>query len=187
LIRRLRNERRIQGRDPASEREIYLRWKRGMNIHLALDCQMTNKARYEKKAVPKSLMLKTWGRFIHDYVSNPGIWSHIPLSQLQPDSLGQIVRCLIMEHGAYVLHYMHHVPPCQLQAGIWPKSGILSCNLSRIWQNKAEYGETWWNLVGMWHFMREYGILNQNVAGMWCFKPECGRYIGCCRKEEYQS
>ncbi|KAJ6606699.1 hypothetical protein B0H10DRAFT_1956864 [Mycena sp. CBHHK59/15] len=53
-------------------------------------------------------------------------------------------------------------------------SGILSCNLSRIWQNKAEYGETWWNLVGMWHFMREYGILNRNVAGMWCFKPECG-------------
>ncbi|KAJ6563175.1 hypothetical protein B0H10DRAFT_1966268 [Mycena sp. CBHHK59/15] len=24
------------------------------------------------------------------YVSNPGIWSHIPLSQLQPDTLGQI-------------------------------------------------------------------------------------------------
>ncbi|KAJ6603797.1 hypothetical protein B0H10DRAFT_636311 [Mycena sp. CBHHK59/15] len=37
------------------------------------------------------------------YVSNPGMWSHIPLSQLQPESLGQIVRYLIMEHGAYLL------------------------------------------------------------------------------------
>ncbi|KAJ7477749.1 hypothetical protein B0H11DRAFT_1726286, partial [Mycena galericulata] len=50
LIWRLRNERRIQGRDPASVREIQLRWARQINMRLALDCrQMTNKRRYEKK------------------------------------------------------------------------------------------------------------------------------------------
>ncbi|KAJ6571550.1 hypothetical protein B0H19DRAFT_937362, partial [Mycena capillaripes] len=66
LIWRLRNERQIQGKDPASEREIFSRWKSCLNIRLALACQMTNKHRYAKKAVPKPLVLKTWGEVIQD-------------------------------------------------------------------------------------------------------------------------
>ncbi|KAJ6573314.1 hypothetical protein B0H10DRAFT_1964089 [Mycena sp. CBHHK59/15] len=79
------------------------------------------------------------------YVSNPGIWSHFPLSQLQPDTLGQIVRYLIMEHGAYVLHYMHHVPPCQLQnSGHLSKvlMVILNQNLWILKKKKIEGGVT---------------------------------------------
>ncbi|KAJ7150050.1 hypothetical protein C8R43DRAFT_842230, partial [Mycena crocata] len=60
LIWRLRNERRIQGRDPASEREIHMRWKRTMNIRLSVDRLRTNDKRYAKKALPKSLVLQTW-------------------------------------------------------------------------------------------------------------------------------
>ncbi|KAJ7467220.1 hypothetical protein B0H11DRAFT_1732888, partial [Mycena galericulata] len=41
LIWHVRNERRIQGKDPASVREIQLRWTRMMNMRLDLDCQMT--------------------------------------------------------------------------------------------------------------------------------------------------
>ncbi|KAJ6564352.1 hypothetical protein B0H19DRAFT_1285751 [Mycena capillaripes] len=48
LIWRLRNERRLQGKDTASEREIYQRWKNALNIRLALDCHMTDKKRYKK-------------------------------------------------------------------------------------------------------------------------------------------
>lgn len=62
----LRNERRIQGKDPAPKCEIYRRWQTRLNVHLAIDCQMTNKGRYEKKAIPKSLILKTWGKVIQD-------------------------------------------------------------------------------------------------------------------------
>jgi ribonuclease HI len=59
LIWRLRNERRLQGKEPASEREITLRWRKTMNLRLELDCQMTN-ARWAWKAISKSLVLKTW-------------------------------------------------------------------------------------------------------------------------------
>ncbi|KAJ7738922.1 hypothetical protein B0H16DRAFT_1729606 [Mycena metata] len=42
------------------------RWRSCLNIRLALDCQMTNKSRYTNKAMPKSLILKTWGEVIQD-------------------------------------------------------------------------------------------------------------------------
>ncbi|KAJ7934405.1 hypothetical protein B0H13DRAFT_1855297 [Mycena leptocephala] len=63
---RLRNERRIQGRDAASEREITQRWTRAINIRLALDCQMTNRTRFGRKAIAKSLVLKTWSNVLRD-------------------------------------------------------------------------------------------------------------------------
>lgn len=74
LIWRIRNERRIQGRDPASEREIQLRWTKQINIRLALDREMTDKTRYGKKAVPKSLVLKTWSKVIQDEDTLPEDW-----------------------------------------------------------------------------------------------------------------
>ncbi|KAJ6485452.1 hypothetical protein C8R47DRAFT_980195 [Mycena vitilis] len=78
LIWRLRNERRIQAKDEASEREIFQRWQSALNIRLALDCQMTNKTRYEKKALPKSLVLKTWSGVIQHEDTLPDDWTGEP-------------------------------------------------------------------------------------------------------------
>ncbi|KAJ7448882.1 hypothetical protein B0H11DRAFT_1743994, partial [Mycena galericulata] len=74
LIWRLRNEHRIQGKDPASVREMQLRWTRMINMRLDLDCQMTNKWRYEKKA----LVLKTWSKLIRNEDTLPADWTGEP-------------------------------------------------------------------------------------------------------------
>ncbi|KAJ7172881.1 ribonuclease H-like protein [Mycena crocata] len=75
LIWRLRNERRIQGKDAASEREIHMRWKRTMNIRLAVDCLRSNQTRYAKKATPKSLVIKTWTGVILNEDTLPADWT----------------------------------------------------------------------------------------------------------------
>ncbi|KAJ7125577.1 hypothetical protein C8R43DRAFT_958316 [Mycena crocata] len=75
LIWRLQNERRIQGKDAASEREIYLRWKKAMNIRLDLDCRMINKNRYGNKAVAKPLVLSTWTGVLQNEDTLPADWT----------------------------------------------------------------------------------------------------------------
>jgi hypothetical protein len=60
LIWRLRNERRIQQKDPASLPEIRNRWLKIINNRLALDCAMTDKFKYERKALQMSLVKATW-------------------------------------------------------------------------------------------------------------------------------
>ncbi|KAJ7096497.1 ribonuclease H-like protein [Mycena crocata] len=75
LIWRLRNERRIQGKDAASEREIRMRWKRTINIRLGVDCLRSNEKKYAKKATPKSLVLKTWTGVLLNEDTLPADWS----------------------------------------------------------------------------------------------------------------
>ncbi|KAJ7916585.1 hypothetical protein B0H13DRAFT_1609160, partial [Mycena leptocephala] len=57
---------------------IQLRWARQINMRLALDCQMTNKGRYEKKALKKSLVLKTWSKIIRNEDTLPADWTGEP-------------------------------------------------------------------------------------------------------------
>ncbi|KAJ7033898.1 ribonuclease H-like protein [Mycena alexandri] len=60
LIWRLRNERVIQRKGPASLPEIRNRWLKIVNNRLAMDCAMTNGFKFEKKALKMSLVKKTW-------------------------------------------------------------------------------------------------------------------------------
>ncbi|KAK6988350.1 hypothetical protein R3P38DRAFT_2418546, partial [Favolaschia claudopus] len=52
LIWQLRSERRIQGKDPASEREISMRWAKAINLRLELDKEMADKHKWGRKATP---------------------------------------------------------------------------------------------------------------------------------------
>ncbi|KAJ6619315.1 hypothetical protein B0H10DRAFT_2026894 [Mycena sp. CBHHK59/15] len=54
LIWRLRNERVIQEKDAASDREIQNRWRKAVNSRLNLDCVLTNDGKYGKKASLKN-------------------------------------------------------------------------------------------------------------------------------------
>ncbi|KAJ7042635.1 hypothetical protein C8F04DRAFT_945833, partial [Mycena alexandri] len=56
LVWRLRNERVIQEKLPASQNEIHNRWLGAMNIRLKLDCTLTNAEKYGKRALKKDLV-----------------------------------------------------------------------------------------------------------------------------------
>jgi hypothetical protein len=66
LIWRLRNERVINQKDPASHREIHNRWLKQINNRLALDCAMTDERKYDKKAIKVSLVKRTWRKVLKD-------------------------------------------------------------------------------------------------------------------------
>ncbi|KAJ7683356.1 hypothetical protein B0H17DRAFT_941990, partial [Mycena rosella] len=74
LIWRLRCERVIQEKDPASAREIHNRWLRTINNRLGLDRAMTNEGRYGKRAIKKSLVLKTWRKTLKNERNLPKDW-----------------------------------------------------------------------------------------------------------------
>ncbi|KAK7016573.1 hypothetical protein R3P38DRAFT_2377907, partial [Favolaschia claudopus] len=74
LIWRLRNERRIQGKDPASEREITMRWMKAINLRLELDREMADRQKWGRKAAPKSLTLKTWRGVLLNEDTLPDDW-----------------------------------------------------------------------------------------------------------------
>ena len=78
LIWKLRNERVIQGKDAASEREIQNKWCKAINNRLNLDCILTN-MRYGKKAIKKSLVKHTWRKVLKDEDRHRGhpIWYQI--------------------------------------------------------------------------------------------------------------
>ncbi|KAJ7661175.1 hypothetical protein B0H17DRAFT_953751 [Mycena rosella] len=67
LIWRLRCERVIQEKDLASAREIHNRWLKTINNRLGLDG-------YGKKAIKKSLVLKTWQRVLKNERNLPKNW-----------------------------------------------------------------------------------------------------------------
>ncbi|KAJ7763291.1 hypothetical protein B0H16DRAFT_1883688 [Mycena metata] len=75
LIWRLRNERVIQEKPPASLVEIHNRWLRTMNIRLKLDCALTDAGKYEKKALKKDLVLKTWVKVLKNEANLPKDWT----------------------------------------------------------------------------------------------------------------
>ncbi|KAJ7728526.1 hypothetical protein B0H16DRAFT_1241223, partial [Mycena metata] len=74
LIWRLRNERVIQEKDPASQNEIHNRWLRAMNLRLKFDCAMTNAEKYGKRALRKDLVQKTWVRVLKNETTLPRDW-----------------------------------------------------------------------------------------------------------------
>ncbi|KAJ7046841.1 hypothetical protein C8F04DRAFT_937485 [Mycena alexandri] len=75
LVWRLRNERVIQEKPPASLDEIHNRWLRTMNIRLKLDCALTNAVKYGTRALKKSLVLKTWVKVLKNEVNLPKDWT----------------------------------------------------------------------------------------------------------------
>ncbi|KAJ7631509.1 hypothetical protein B0H17DRAFT_962323 [Mycena rosella] len=74
LIWRLHCERVIQEKDLASAREIHNRWLKTINNRLGLDRAMTNDGKYGKKAIKKSLVLKTWQRVLKNERNLPKNW-----------------------------------------------------------------------------------------------------------------
>ncbi|KAJ7705112.1 hypothetical protein B0H16DRAFT_1827601 [Mycena metata] len=75
LVWRLRNERVIQGKPPASLREIQNRWLRTMNVRLKLDCALTDAGKYGKKALKKDLVIKTWVKVLKNEENLPKDWT----------------------------------------------------------------------------------------------------------------
>jgi ribonuclease HI len=74
LIWRLRCETRIQKKDPPARAAIRNRWLKTMNSRLAIDCAMTNKSKYEKRALKISLVKNTWKRTLKDERSLARDW-----------------------------------------------------------------------------------------------------------------
>ncbi|KAJ7594805.1 ribonuclease H-like protein [Mycena floridula] len=60
------NERVIQEKDLAANREIRSRWTCAMSNRLAIDCLMTNKKKYSSKAISKLLVLRTWQKVLYE-------------------------------------------------------------------------------------------------------------------------
>jgi hypothetical protein len=60
-----------------SKQEIHNRWIHVINRRLALDQAMTN-TRYGKKALDKSLVLRTWSGVLKDEASLPEDWIRQP-------------------------------------------------------------------------------------------------------------
>jgi ribonuclease HI len=66
LIWRVRNERVIQNAGLASSAKIRNRWLKTINNRLAIDCAMTDKLKYGKKALKASLVKGTWRKTLKD-------------------------------------------------------------------------------------------------------------------------
>ncbi|KAJ7702212.1 hypothetical protein B0H17DRAFT_923448, partial [Mycena rosella] len=75
LIWRLRCEQVIQEKPPASGHEIHNRWLSQINNRLGLDRAMTNDHKYGKKAIKKSLVLKTWCKVLKNEDKLPKDWT----------------------------------------------------------------------------------------------------------------
>ncbi|KAJ7872983.1 hypothetical protein B0H13DRAFT_1633645 [Mycena leptocephala] len=75
LIWRLKSERVINGKDPPTESEIRNRWAHTLNMRITVDCLLTNKAKYGKKALKKSLVLRTWANVLRDEDRLPPDWT----------------------------------------------------------------------------------------------------------------
>ncbi|KAJ7610555.1 hypothetical protein DFH06DRAFT_1246080 [Mycena polygramma] len=75
LIWKLRNERVIGNKGTASTREIHNRWCKSINNRLALDCALTNKAKYGKKSLRKDIVRKTWCKILRNEDRLPEDWT----------------------------------------------------------------------------------------------------------------
>lgn len=74
LIWKIRNDRVINEKDPASEREIRHRWVYTMNNRLEMDCLLSD-AKYGSKAISKALVMKTWRKVLHNEDNLPKDWT----------------------------------------------------------------------------------------------------------------
>ena len=75
LIWRIRNERVIQGKPEASPQEVHFRWLKAINNRLKIDCVLTNGVKYGKKAIDKSLVLRTWKKTLKNEEILPKDWT----------------------------------------------------------------------------------------------------------------
>jgi ribonuclease HI len=75
LIWKLRNERVIGEKGPASTREIHNRWIKSINNRIALDCALTDATKYGKKSIRKSVVRKTWCKVLCDEDRLPDDWT----------------------------------------------------------------------------------------------------------------
>ncbi|KAJ6469349.1 hypothetical protein C8R45DRAFT_908738 [Mycena sanguinolenta] len=71
LIWKLRNERVINTKPEASDREITNRWKKAINNRLKIDCLLTNARKWGKKSLNKSLVLATWRKTLMNEDRHP--------------------------------------------------------------------------------------------------------------------
>lgn len=74
LIWKLRNERVIGGKNPASTREIKNRWCKSINNRLAFDCALTDTKKYGNKSLRKSVVRGTWSKVLRDEDRLPRNW-----------------------------------------------------------------------------------------------------------------
>ncbi|KAJ7498119.1 hypothetical protein B0H11DRAFT_1856682 [Mycena galericulata] len=75
LIWRLRCERVIQQKGPASIQEIHKRWLKTMNNRLALDRVLTDKLKYGKRSLKKPVVLDTWRKVLKNEETLPRDWT----------------------------------------------------------------------------------------------------------------
>ncbi|KAJ7170943.1 hypothetical protein C8R43DRAFT_1150631, partial [Mycena crocata] len=75
LIWRLRCERVIQEKAPASNNEINNRWLKGINNRLRIDCELTNVIKYGKRSLKKEIVLKTWCKALKKESELPQDWT----------------------------------------------------------------------------------------------------------------
>ncbi|KAJ7266621.1 hypothetical protein C8J57DRAFT_1182374 [Mycena rebaudengoi] len=74
LIWRIRCERVIQGKNPASLPEIRNRWLKSINNRLAIDCARTNDRKYGKRSIKPSVVKQTWKNTLNNEDSLPKDW-----------------------------------------------------------------------------------------------------------------
>jgi ribonuclease HI len=74
LIWLLRCDRRINQKPPASRAEITRKWLWIINNRLQIDREMTNTNKYGRKALPLSLVKKTWSRTLKNEKELPDDW-----------------------------------------------------------------------------------------------------------------
>jgi ribonuclease HI len=75
LVWRLRNERVIQQKDAASILEIHNRWLHAINNRLLIDCAMTNRNKYGKRAIKTAVVKQTWKGVLKDESILPKEWT----------------------------------------------------------------------------------------------------------------
>lgn len=73
LLWKIRNDRVINGRE-VSNREIRNRWICAINSRLALDCALTDRKKYDSKALNKSIVLQTWRKVLWKEDELPKDW-----------------------------------------------------------------------------------------------------------------
>ncbi|KAJ7128146.1 hypothetical protein C8R43DRAFT_1090214 [Mycena crocata] len=74
LIWRIRCERVLQEKPVPSRHELHNRWMRAINSRLQLDCELTNRMKYGKKALAKDLVKDTWCKVLKDETNLPKDW-----------------------------------------------------------------------------------------------------------------
>ncbi|KAK0432570.1 hypothetical protein EV421DRAFT_2000587 [Armillaria borealis] len=75
LIWKIRNDRVINERSSHTSREITQRWSHMMNRQMRLDCILSNKKKFKKKAIQVSLVLKTWQGTLLEESTLPEDWT----------------------------------------------------------------------------------------------------------------